>query len=177
MFVDAKKFLLTHPSRGATTKSAGSTGIIRISTHTPLTGCNSISGSTWYPVSISTHTPLTGCNYKSNPLMLVCEDFYSHTPHGVQLNFPSATVKFFSFLLTHPSRGATSISGSTWYPVSISTHTPLTGCNAQISRDYNLQRNFYSHTPHGVQLIEKYTWLKCNTFLLTHPSRGATSTR
>ena len=81
-------------------------------------------------------------------------DFYSHTPHGVQhikQNLPRTVGKF---LLTHPSRGATTVAAS--------------GMTVVV--------NFYSHTPHGVQPATTYQWYQQSLFLLTHPSRGATGT-
>ena len=77
--------------------------------------------------------------------------FYSHTPHGVQLNLTQQKKFLFLFLLTHPSRGATKPYTAEKIPLSISTHTPLTGCN-----DMNFNN------------------LDSAVFLLTHPSRGAT---
>ena len=54
--------------------------------------------------------------------------FYSHTPHGVQ---PYLLL----LVISRP----------------ISTHTPLTGCNAGVPGRPQCMRHFYSHTPHGVQ--------------------------
>ena len=58
-------------------------------------------------MKISTHTPLTGCNKMQKYVYCAQKDFYSHTPHGVQLNLLYNINIFLSFLLTHPSRGAT----------------------------------------------------------------------
>ncbi len=102
-----------------------------------------------------------------------------------------------SFLLTHPSRGATIIKLlprliciiSTHTPltgcnvsaiikegsIGISTHTPLTGCNIENIEIGNLDTNFYSHTPHGVQPVPTALNSPLKRFLLTHPSRGATA--
>ena len=103
--------------------------------------------------------------------------FYSHTPHGVQPNSFAIFFINFSFLLTHPSRGATTtndITGNAWrflltHPsrgatsvtagatieVTISTHTPLAGCNGILADILELTENFYSHTPCGVQRCKK----------------------
>ena len=100
-----------------------------ISTHTPLTGCNGKHGKSTVRTGISTHTPLTGCNVNGCIDTLRFEDFYSHTPHGVQQLQHTSGINsryFYShtphgvqhmangseifpskFLLTHPSRGAT----------------------------------------------------------------------
>ena len=80
------------------------------------------------------------------------KDFYSHTPHGVQPSFVLLAIFFTSFLLTHPSRGATN---TIWHQILqklISTHTPLTGCNGNVEAVVIGHFDFYSHTPHGVQL-------------------------
>ncbi len=55
------------------------------------------------------------------------------------------------FLLTHPSRGATQKRNRCLRIFSISTHTPLTGCNLLRLMVFYPIINFYSHTPHGVQ--------------------------
>ncbi len=125
--------------------------------------------------------------------------FYSHTPHGVQLWQTAEATAFVVFLLTHPSRGATILfytnkteipfllthpsRGATWNFFSssifppISTHTPLTGCNATSSKLSADVMDFYSHTPHGVQPEQIFYFSLSKQFLLTHPSRGATNIR
>ena len=56
----------------------------------------------------------------------------------------------------------------------ISTHTPLAGCNYRMCVKNCTGRDFYSHTPHGVQPNQISTLMHYERFLLTHPSRGAT---
>ena len=58
-----------------------------------------------------------------------------------------------TFLLTHPLRGATNgyLGISSW--AFISTHTPLAGCNRCQGLGFILEKNFYSHTPCGVQHV------------------------
>ncbi len=102
---------------------------IRISTHTPLTGCNDEIMTLEEFKTISTHTPLTGCNQTIDRIHAILADFYSHTPHGVQQSGLRKTAYYCRFLLTHPSRGATE---------------------------------------------SLYNGKSPNQFLLTHPSRGAT---
>ena len=80
-------------------------------------------------MQISTHTPLTGCNVARYNSREIGEDFYSHTPHGVQQNGARFMVRTVKFLLTHPSRGATCPVNVCVSSLIISTHTPLTGCN------------------------------------------------
>ena len=146
---------------------------------------------------ISTHTPLTGCNYQQPAVNINHDDFYSHTPHGVQLGLQeyrkTSHTHFYShtphgvqqslrnapellpgFLLTHPSRGATSNGYYGLFGGKISTHTPLTGCNALSASGCRSRNNFYSHTPHGVQQPMVPDGTLILIFLLTHPSRGAT---
>ncbi len=101
------------------------------------------------------------------------------------------------FLLTHPLRGATDYRHRLIICSYISTHTPLAGCNRLAIRLAIFNKDFYSHTPCGVQqlhcqmtkntdFISTHTPLAgCNSssnrnegrsgrFLLTHPLRGAT---
>ncbi len=141
----------------------------RISTHTPLTGCNQDKQRfvrlsehfyshtphgvqrTWdcllvFSYQISTHTPLTGCNELYQSSYNFCLYFYSHTPHGVQRSTKFVPIFRGRFLLTHPSRGATDCCYTKDYDFRISTHTPLTGCNSdeqQHERYYRIS----THTP------------------------------
>jgi len=78
------KFLLTHPSRGATTGQKIIFKGLDISTHTPLAGCNAQISRDYNLQRISTHTPLAGCNISTFDLDIGAENFYSHTPRGVQ---------------------------------------------------------------------------------------------
>ena len=126
------KFLLTHPSRGATVSGGKSLFSSVISTHTPLTGCNPCLYCPYNRNHISTHTPLTGCNETDTRERVEALNFYSHTPHGVQHIPLLLYLPLPSFLLTHPSRGATEKMIAHFIERPISTHTPLTGCNRKI---------------------------------------------
>ena len=118
------------------------------------------------------HTP-HGVQRKMAQSALNTTDFYSHTPHGVQrwkkiivypvlaflLTHPSRGATrpirnqplHWSFLLTHPSRGATAVFAPPVLLCGISTHTPLTGCNNEVQSVMLRHKDFYSHTPCGVQ--------------------------
>ena len=152
ILVGITTFLLTHPSRGAT-KTIGSLKkkIIFLLTH-PSRGA-------------TIRTPLSA---------QWLTHFYSHTPHGVQPAYMTNFFKKMLFLLTHPSRGATHYYFCNAAQTFISTHTPLTGCNGKFRVPDTNASNFYSHTPHGVQLNARPQHLLDILFLLTHPSRGAT---
>ena len=126
-----------------------------ISTHTPLTGCNSpqnfvfhfsfyfyshtphgvqpdFSSNEWVVRHFYSHTP-HGVQLADSLWWLLFNNFYSHTPHGVQQCYFQIRSVNVAFLLTHPSRGATFAFLDILETSSISTHTPLTGCN-MISR-------------------------------------------
>ena len=103
--------------------------------------------------TISTHTPLAGCNKLSVTQRLLHGYFYSHTPCGVQ---PLSCAK-------------------ACHICCISTHTPLAGCNVVCVWGYCKFKNFYSHTPCGVQLNVLVVNFFIESFLLTHPLRGATN--
>ncbi len=135
------RFLLTHPSRGATQRKYGRLG----------------------QAEISTHTPLTGCNVRQWCKRADGSNFYSHTPHGVQRKRGGCWFCPNAFLLTHPSRGATlqrKGNSKTW---EISTHTPLTGCNSFAGAAGYTLAHFYSHTPHGVQPQNNVFYCKLHT--------------
>ncbi len=81
-----KPFLLTHPLRGATDDIMQELQHQNISTHTPLAGCNTFIADDIELLLISTHTPLAGCNPSRQLTKKDINDFYSHTPCGVQRN-------------------------------------------------------------------------------------------
>ncbi len=123
--------------------------------------------------TISTHTPLAGCDVHVLFPPFLCSRFQlTHPSRGAtpreknactkpkfQLTHPSrgatSAGRFptlsAQFQLTHPSRGATRARAFICSVISISTHTPLAGCDA--------------YPP------PLFWWV---TFQLTHPSRGAT---
>ena len=122
-------FLLTRPSRGATDYTAGYEHLFNISTHTPLAGRNFISLYTNLGTQISTHTPLAGRNI-FYWVFKYFEDISTHTPLAGRNNtgqWYRITIK--EFLLTRPSRGATSQVVYYIVKLYISTHTPLAGRN------------------------------------------------
>ncbi len=147
---------------------------VAISTHTPLAGCNKNVGiwaCTQRPFLLThplrgatvnfiifespllfllTH-PLRGATNELTPGDLVFFNFYSHTPCGVQRGVRMSDRETAKFLLTHPLRGATVYRIHQEIFLSISTHTPLAGCNRIILRRRLHNSHFYSHTPCGVQ--------------------------
>ena len=106
-FCRSQTFLLTRPSRGATSWNRPLLECFSISTHTPLAGRNTISiyaivpfrqflltrpsrGATFFDLlfmrltGISTHTPLAGRNLYKPDTTLQSLHFYSHAPRGAQ---------------------------------------------------------------------------------------------
>ena len=106
--------------------------------------------------SISTHTPHTGCD----PLPLRAKNL------------------LLLFQLTHPTRGATTVSPPFLLGVGISTHTPHTGCDAGVILRVIIKGFYFnSHTPHGVRRLRASSERGTPQFQLTHPTRGATRQR
>ena len=124
-------FLLTHPLRGATHQWYSNTSTCNISTHTPLAGCNKVNR--WHKKEIS-------------------KFLLTHPLRGATTSGQIGALHW-RFLLTHPLRGATQKRNRCLRIFSISTHTPLAGCNILDSGVGRLNINFYSHTPCGVQHI------------------------
>ncbi len=122
-------FLLTHPSRGATTKSLL---------------CLYLSA------FLLTH-PSRGATENGT----ICLEYYrfllTHPSRGATRPIRNQPLHW-SFLLTHPSRGATAVFAPPVLLCGISTHTPLTGCNNEVQSVMLRHKDFYSHTPCGVQL-------------------------
>ena len=132
-FIASLKFLLTRPSRGATVLKREPFISVSISTHTPLAGrdlCGHVYRSR-SPISISTHTPLAGrdlCGhvYRSR------SPISTHTPlAGRDASRGRTAIDYLVFLLTRPSRGATT-------------------CKIVSDRTCVY---FYSHAPRGARLF------------------------
>ena len=151
-------FLLTRPSRGATTRSRHKESVLPyFYSHAPRGARPRLTGLGDGLRFISTHTPLAGRDDRGSEC-LSCH---------------------WRFLLTRPSRGATrNAIPSSIRPIFISTHTPLAGRDLQrIGALRNGFSNFYSHAPRGARLrCRLASRLRCVGFLLTRPSRGATLT-
>ena len=78
------KFLLTHPLRGATLQELEQKNSKKISTHTPLAGCNICHDkSVTNLINFYSHTPC-GVQHAELEKKLQLMHFYSHTPCGVQ---------------------------------------------------------------------------------------------
>ena len=101
----------------------------RISTHTPLAGRDRCLSNLGTEIPISTHTPLAG----RDTLRL------------------EKSAQRSRFLLTRPSRGATSGAGYIFSLGKISTHTPLAGRDLEQAKAQAEQYNFYSHAPRGAR--------------------------
>ena len=168
----------SHTSREVWRKSGGIRKMREnISTHTPLARCDvatmllsvcsynfysHTSREVWLPSLsllcalkfISTHTPLARCDESGNSSIKFFQNFYSHTSREVwPIDYSNLSPEL-QFLLTHLSRGVTSLGG--WLIQGencISTHTPLARCDRQTLRILQI---------HG-------------GFLLTHLSRGVTA--
>ncbi len=170
-------FLLTHPLRGATQKQhLLFMQYINFYSHTPC----GVQLNFWKPDSrkfqfLLTH-PLRGATYELYQYCRRVLNFYSHTPCGVQLHVLLILTHLLTFLLTHPLRGATQRHRQKRKSLSISTHTPLAGCNGISWILKKIMQYFYSHTPCGVQRMKWLSGMRECIFLLTHPLRGATAT-
>ena len=167
-------FLLTHLLRGATNVLRISFLFSVISTHAPLTRCDSEYSLTCFGKYISTHAPLTRCDvngdswcYNAVKFLLThllrgatgffavshrVDHFYSRTSYEVRLVVIFDILMDCGFLLTHLLRGATVLILESQIEIYISTHAPLTRCDW-----------------YGFPLLRQSA-----TFLLTHLLRGAT---
>ena len=145
-----------------------------ISTHAPLAGCDRAwsatskhhqdfnprtpcgvrrGGSIAHQV-IKDFNPRTPCGvrqsqfvYRTNKL-----HFNPRTPCGVRHRVFSKYTVFLAFQPTHPLRGATAHQSGGFYPVPISTHAPLAGCDrpSPLSEPAH-STNFNPRTPCGVR--------------------------
>ena len=150
-----RTFLLTRPLRDVTRqKSRKSPELWGISTHTPLTGRDTI----WIPdppdslisthtpltgrdeamdtgdkaINISTHTPLTGRDWFTDTMLSRLEDFYSHAPYGTWPELAEAEEELRNFY----------------------SHAPYGTWQMLVYRA-RYGENFYSHAPYGTWLLSK----------------------
>ena len=170
-----KKFQSTHPSRGATYV------------------CNRC----LRRFDISTHAPLTGCDSTTDTLSRSPPDFNPRTPHGVRHREQNREPRPGQFQPTHPSRGATPPETPVPPGGLISTHAPLTGCDYPVAITCTVPTGFqsthpsrgatprckFSRTTSGISIHAPLTG--CDRYAViivlcpvgfqsTHPSRGAT---
>ena len=169
-------FLLTRPSRGATT--FGLPMAYRASyfySHAPR-GARLVDSSppAYLPGFLLTR-PSRGATRRNDQPAKVAVYFYSHAPRGARLfgqevyclgaeistHTPLAGRDRNSwveccwcckFLLTRPSRGATHVLVKTVKLNTISTHTPLAGRDPLTVYVAVAADNFYSHAPRGARL-------------------------
>ena len=100
------------------------------------------------------------------------KDFYSHAPRGARPDPAVSAEKRSPFLLTRPSRGATTGKAITAITATISTHTPLAGRDAIAAIGSTATIDFYSHAPRGARHI-CYDWeCRCSTISTHTPLAG-----
>ena len=100
--------------------------------------------------------------------------FYSHAPRGARRRPHNGEDYVDRFLLTRPSRGATTPETDISAVIVISTHTPLAGRDARRQDLQQFLPHFYSHAPRGARPGNFPNRGNLARFLLTRPSRGAT---
>ena len=163
-----------YPLVGRLDRNRRTLGLVRISTHAPLAGCDTRrfpSGTTICPISI--HAPLAGCDISSLLLSSAYPLFQSthplrgathpddsdareaafqstHPLRGATLA-PVYTGRTSRFQSTHPLRGATCCFGRRVRRCEISIHAPLAGCDPWLSAMRALTPNFNPRTPCGVR--------------------------
>ena len=145
-----------------------------ISIHAPLTGCDTNSGACageW--IYFNPRTP-HGVRHLRAALMELAKDFNPRTPHGVRPLFGPFIRAEIIFQSTHPSRGATAQATRPTEITGISTHAPLTGCDATVEVIPGVVLEFQPTHPSRGATDGVVRELNLNGFQPTHPSRGAT---
>ena len=126
-------------------------------------------------VRISIHAPLAGCDAGRGRFCRRREDFNPRTPCGVRLTGPALPSRALLFQSTHPLRGATPprSPGS----AAMSNFNPRTPCGVRPMRRGDRQQkqgDFNPRTPCGVRPLGLMPDLARWIFQSTHPLRGAT---
>ncbi len=122
----------------------------------------------------NSHTP---CGVRLDPTLFkpVQRYFNSHTPCGVRHKSPQTAANFFTISTHTPLAGCDPLILSAFScDPPISTHTPLAGCDASAKTGACSTTNFNSHTPCGVRRGFPLYLCTDRAFQLTHPLRGAT---
>ena len=192
------RFLLTRPSRGATSARAkeapdrknfyshaprgarhtASPSLCRLAyfySHAPrgarLVFCHMCSPQKYF----YSHAP-RGARLELILTVSLSNYFYSHAPRGARHPHPLASRPHAGFLLTRPSRGATLSWPDPFSYQLISTHTPLAGRDiCAVLWDSGPQIS--THTPLAGRDATISNITQVFKFLLTRPSRGATKVR
>ena len=146
-------FQSTHPLRGATAIFLDEAGILFISIHAPLAGCDP---------------------HGARLLLQPQGHFNPRTPCGVRRATATVTPAAVEFQSTHPLRGATEIVPGDLAVGDISIHAPLAGCDPDMSEKASQEINFNPRTPCGVRQKFCIIIILVNIFQSTHPLRGAT---
>ena len=123
-----------------------------ISTHTPLAGRDQPVQLRLHIVRISTHTPLAGRDTANLQALGLEQDFYSHAPRGARHNLHT----------------------DMWNNDDFYSHAPR-GARLRSAACRGIIEDFYSHAPRGARQILAFSSLLSISFLLTRPSRGATT--
>ena len=138
--------------RGATFFKVFSSGLLQISTHTPLAGRDG---------SVLDNLPVESY-------------FYSHAPCGARQKPDTRGRLQNTFLLTRPLRGATDFRTGFCSGGYISTHTPLAGRDRiPWSCSHTLPAFLLTRPLRGATIITELNSIRM-AFLLTRPLRGAT---
>ena len=162
-----------------------------ISTHTSRVGCDRFLVLELQMHQISTHTSRVGCDQTIANQAQQTLNFYSHIPCGMWRLFVLMYYQNSQFLLTHPVWDVTSLTGFSFNPKAISTHTSRVGCDhlfvskplfINISTHTSrvgcdnvvlpiscILQYFYSHIPCGMWPFAAVNAVVLLSFLLTHP--------
>ena len=168
-----EQFLLTRPSRGATLVCIRPhCARIYFYSHAPRGARRETGILKHFLQTISTHTPLAGRDTFFYCVIAVLANFYSHAPRGARRNYKRHEDCHIRFLLTRPSRGATTETLYLLKEVYISTHTPLAGRDIIAEQTGETMQDFYSHAPRGARRRRHLgNQDKCNFY--SHAPRGA----
>ena len=190
-------FQSTHPLRGATLADRLMGGVINISIHAPLAGCDK--SASLPSTACRNFNPRTPCGVRrawSRSLSRSISFQSTHPLRGATCAPFAAGTRSWRFQSTHPLRGATRYDPSAILQAIISIHAPLAGCDTACAVFATLGGHFNPRTPCGVRPrpnggIHSNSYFNPRTpcgvrrlcamrrsarsrFQSTHPLRGAT---
>ena len=125
-------------------------------------------------LTISTHAPLTGCDSAGQPAGGQIRHFNPRTPHGVRPMFSGWPTSRATISTHAPLTGCDGLVTTFSTTVVISIHAPLTGCDD----DGDFSTPFFEISIHapltGCDDVRRNKLYMFHVFQSTHPSRGAT---
>ena len=165
-----------YPLVGRLDRNRRTLGLVRISIHAPLAGCDSVARAAASVADISIHAPLAGCDGKRGRFGRHGGHFNPRTPCGVRPRGIGGLKAKRCISIHAPLAGCDTIRRyHSFYVRRISIHAPLAGCDISLPQ-YGHSTLISIHAPlAGCDATTAGAGTTRWRFQSTHPLRGATT--